>query len=118
MTPRKVVESSPAKSKRRSSIGTASEKNESKSQGPGQQPESWKEEFIKDCKELSSDDDPSWEFAVPDEGSSCLVDVTIVFTGELENMPERSEAEDLVKRHGGRVTSGKSSGVVMSSPSN
>lgn len=50
---------------------------------------------------------------MPDEGSSCLVDVTIVFTGELENMPERPEVEDLVKRHGGRVTSGKSSGAVM-----
>lgn len=52
---------------------------------------------------------------IPAGAPDCLEGLTFVFTGELESL-RREEAQDLVKRYGGRVTgapSGKTSFVVV-----
>lgn len=52
---------------------------------------------------------------IPVGAPNCLANQTFVFTGELESTP-RNEAEDLVKRYGGRVTtsvSGKTTYLVV-----
>eukprot|EP00906_Rhabdomonas_costata_P008882 RCo012608 len=53
--------------------------------------------------------------AIPRGAENCLEGKTFVFTGQLESL-DRTEAEDLVKRHGGTVRgniSGKTDFVVM-----
>ncbi|KAJ1559375.1 hypothetical protein HK096_000761, partial [Nowakowskiella sp. JEL0078] len=45
---------------------------------------------------------------IPDGAENCLIGMTFVFTGELNSI-SRPDAEQLVKRHGGRVTSALSS---------
>lgn len=52
---------------------------------------------------------------IPQGAPNCLAGLTFVFTGELDSL-SREEAQDLVKRHGGRVTSapsGKTNYVVV-----
>lgn len=52
---------------------------------------------------------------IPQGAPGCLLGLTFVFTGELESL-SREEAQDLVKRHGGRTTtapSGRTSYVVV-----
>ncbi|KAL5708986.1 replication factor C subunit 1 [Ranunculus cassubicifolius] len=48
------------------------------------------------------------EKEVPEGAPNCLAGITFVITGTLDSL-EREEAEDLIKRHGGRVTSAVSS---------
>ncbi|XP_057480701.1 replication factor C subunit 1-like [Actinidia eriantha] len=43
------------------------------------------------------------EKEVPEGASNCLAGLTFVISGTLDSL-EREEAEDLIKRHGGRVT--------------
>lgn len=52
---------------------------------------------------------------IPQGAPNCLAGLTFVFTGELESLA-REDAQDLVKRYGGKVTtapSGKTSYVVI-----
>eukprot|EP00850_Spirogloea_muscicola_P007171 SM000035S13151 [mRNA] locus=s35:789176:794102:- [translate_table: standard] len=44
-----------------------------------------------------------WSQEVPEGREDCLADLTFVITGTLDSM-EREEAEQLIKRHGGRIT--------------
>ncbi|PJF18011.1 hypothetical protein PSACC_02150 [Paramicrosporidium saccamoebae] len=52
---------------------------------------------------------------IPQGAPNCLAGLTFVFTGELDSL-SREDAQDLVKRYGGRITtapSGKTSHVVV-----
>ncbi|GAA97282.1 uncharacterized protein L969DRAFT_91871 [Mixia osmundae IAM 14324] len=66
-------------------------------------PDAWKQ-----GPKISAPLDPDPDFVMPQGKEGCLTGKTIVFTGELANL-SRDQASDLVKRYGGRVTSGASS---------